>query len=189
MGKIAPVAQRSRSTLLGDNIGCQEPYLHENHLTSRNSVIKTRTRKGRTDKGKIIVEPRDSVDMVIESLLHAHDFDGLRHTLHNLGLPIPATYPNEIEIPEDWALLEYKDHYEVLGVTDSLKRGAAVLSELSRSKVKASESPILDNMFLILENALRKRDAPFVRTVLFGLGFDISLQEDKHDASINDPQP
>ena len=114
----------------------------------------------------------------MEDLLDAHDFAGLRRLLHDVGYDVPVTFPNELDIPEEWALLEYDEYLELLFGPPASNKGQTQTDE-----------DLEERAILYLEHGLRRRDTPFIRVVLMAMGFDIPFKEDIPFPGHSSPKP
>ena len=110
---------------------------------------------------------KDSIECIMEDLLDAHDFGGLRTLLHDLGYDVPVTFPNELDVPEEWALLEYDEHLDLLFGLPQPNNGQT-----------QTEDDLRERAILYLEDGFRRHDTPFIRVALMALGFDIPFKED-----------
>lgn len=130
-------------------------------------VVQSKHSSTRFKKDEIIGKEKDSIECVMEDLLDAHDFEGLRRLLHDFGYNVPVTFPNELEVPEEWALLEYDEHLELFFGPPELNDGQTDTDEDLEKRA-----------ILYLEDGLRRRDTPFIRVALMAMGFDIPFKED-----------
>ena len=124
---------------------------------------------------------KDSIDVVLEDLLEAQDFEGLRRTIHMLGYNIPPDEPNELELPEEWDLFDLREEFEL----ESPEEEFAHYQYLKRNFANFQRKWAKEDILLQLEYAMRNRQTPIVRAILKGFGHDIPFKEDSPTFEVN----
>ena len=163
----APIEQRGKRNFDRKKKNEVLPVSSKKSLPSEKPVVQSKGINHRKGNHLTPKTPKDSMDILLDDLLDAEDFPGIRAALHDLGYAIPTSFPNNLEIPEEWDLWEYDDYHDLFGM------GIEPLAEKEEAVPSTTEEVLIP----LLEFGIRKQKTSLIRAILMALGFEVTYKK------------
>lgn len=146
-----PIEQRGKKNSEGQKRNRAQSTHQRKAFPIGKPVVKSKSIKPQKGKNLTTKVSKDSIDVLLDDLLDAEDFDGIRTVLHDMGYAIPTGYPNDLKVPEKWDLMEYIDYCDLFD--EEIKP-----LHLERNAIQPNTEELL---ILMLEFTIRKRKHPW----------------------------